>query len=175
MGVKTGCMRTGRGAIAKWVAILLGTANAAVTGYWLAGGTALLSMVGGEIEEWGRQRSTGVLGVLAVVLLVKTGVAGFPIVLDRVRAPGARRIGRGLAWMAAVVLTLYGGLLTVVGLMVQAGVVNESSDADDAALAWHAYFWDPWFLAWGIALGSWLWLSNRPLQNVQGGDQSTRS
>jgi hypothetical protein len=159
-------MRTRQVAVAKWVAISLGTMNAAATGYWLAGGTALLSTVGGEIEEWGRQRSGGVLVVLAVVLLVKVGVAVLPLVLDRVRGPYVRQVGRGLGWTAAVVLTLYGGLLTVVGLMVQAGVVDESSDADDTALAWHAFLWDPWFLAWGIALGSWLWLSIRPAHHA---------
>jgi len=59
-----------REAVVKWLAISVGMTNAAVTAYWLVGGTALLSTIGGEIEEWGRQRTDGVLVVLAIVLLV---------------------------------------------------------------------------------------------------------
>lgn len=164
---QTGRVPTRRATVVKWLAILLGLTNAAVTAYWLAGGTALLSTVGGEIEEWGHHRTPVVLSVLAIVLLGKSVVAGLPLILDRLRSTRSRRVGRNAARAAAVVLALYGGLLTVVGLMVQAGVVEKSNDADDTALAWHAYLWDPWFLAWGTALGSWLWLSNRPVHQTR--------
>lgn len=30
-------------------------------------------------------------------------------------------------------------------------MIDAAADADDKALAWHAYLWDPWFLLWGIA------------------------
>jgi hypothetical protein len=49
------------------------------------------------------------------------------------------------------VLTVYGGALTIAGLLVEVGVVEASADADPEALAWHAYLWDPWFKAWGVA------------------------
>jgi hypothetical protein len=52
---------------------------------------------------------------------------------------------------------LYGGLLTVVGLAVEAGIVSAAPDADERALVWHAWLWDPWFLAWGLALTATLW------------------
>jgi hypothetical protein len=32
-------------------------------------------------------------------------------------------------------------------------VIDAAVDADDRALAWHAYLWDPWFLLWGVAFG----------------------
>jgi hypothetical protein len=64
---------------------------------------------------------------------------------------------RPLAWVAAAVLVLYGGLLTAVGLAVEAGIVSTAPDADERALAWHAWLWDPWFLAWGLALTATLW------------------
>ncbi|MGA9278403.1 DUF3995 domain-containing protein [Ilumatobacter sp.] len=145
--------------IAKWVAVGVGMTNSAVTAYWLVGGSALLSTVGGEIERWGRQRTPGVLGVLAIVLMVKLTIAAVPVIITLL--PGARvqRVGRVAGWVAAIVLMLYGGLLTVVGLLIQAGVVEASADADERALAWHAYLWDPWFLTWGLALGAWLRLS----------------
>lgn len=79
-----------------------------------------------------------------------------------------------MAWTAAVVLTLYGGVLTVVGLLVQGGIVPRAEGADDRALAWHAYLWDPWFLAWGLLLGLALRLS-RPTRNLVGADLSELS
>lgn len=165
---QTCCLQHRLESVAKWLAISLGLANAAVSAYWLAGGTALLSTVGGEIEEWGRRRTAGVLVVLAIVVVVKSTAAALPLIVERLRPTRLRRVGRTLAWVVAGVLTMYGGLLTVVGLMVQAGVVDASEDADATALAWHAYLWDPWFLAWGIVLGSWLWLSHhRPADRVR--------
>jgi hypothetical protein len=52
---------------------------------------------------------------------------------------------RRLGSVTAVGLTLYGGVLTGAGLLVKAGVFDPTDDADERALAWHAYFWDPWF------------------------------
>ena len=140
----------------------IGAANAAVTAFWLAGGTALLSTVGGEIERRGRERGAGVLVVLSIVLLVKASVAGLPIVLHLTRNRRRRRWGRTLAWASATFLVGYGGLLSVVGLLVQFDVLERSADADDVALAWHAFFWDPWFLVWGLALVWWLRVSAVP-------------
>lgn len=148
--------------VARAAAVAIGAANAAVTGFWLVGGTALLSTVGGEIERWGRERGAGVLVVLAVVLLVKASVACLPIVLHRTRNHRRRRWGRTLAWVSAIFLAVYGGLLSVVGLLVQFDVLERSADADDVALAWHAFFWDPWFLIWGLALAWWLRVSAAP-------------
>lgn len=130
-------------------AIALGLANAAVSAYWLLGGTALLDTVGGEIERWGRERGPFVVLALAGVVVIKSAVAVVPMVDD---AAMLGRWIRRLGWVAAVVLVLYGGLLTMVGLLVQVGVINAAAEADTKALAWHAFFWDPWFLIWGIAL-----------------------
>jgi hypothetical protein len=66
--------------------------------------------------------------------------------------PGQSRIVRGAAWLAAAVLVLYGGVLTSVGLLVQADIVHASGHADHDALRWHAFLWDPWFLVWGLLL-----------------------
>ena len=57
---------------------------------------------------------------------------------------------RALAWVTAAVLTIYGAVLTGVGLLVQAGVIGRSAHPDNRALEWHAYLWDPWFLIWGL-------------------------
>ena len=49
-----------------------------------------------------------------------------------------------------MILTGYGLVLTVAGLLVQTDVVRAAANADHRALRWHAYLWDPWFLVWGI-------------------------
>ncbi|HEX6418866.1 MAG TPA: DUF3995 domain-containing protein [Acidimicrobiales bacterium] len=143
-------------------AAALGLANAAVSAYWLAGGTALLDTVGGDIEEWGRRRSAPVLVALAAVVAVKAVVAvSAPLYAGMGGGPARRLVAlaaepwaRALGWVAATVLVAYGGVLTLAGLAVQAGVVAPAADADERALAWHAYLWDPWFLAWGVALAA---------------------
>jgi hypothetical protein len=146
--------------IAAAVAAVLGVASAAISAYWLTGGDALLDTVGGDIERWGRDRSASVLAALAGVVIVKLVVASAALLgTGVVRAPAwtRGRIPRALCWIAAIVLAVYGGLLTFVGLLVQAGVVEPDAEADRHALAWHSWLWDPWFLAWGAAFSVALW------------------
>jgi hypothetical protein len=74
--------------------------------------------------------------------------------------PRARtRPARGVGWIAAVGLTAYGGVLTVAGLLVEAGVFDAAEEADERALAGHAYLWDPWFARWGAAFAVAMWRS----------------
>lgn len=70
------------------------------------------------------------------------------------RHPG-RRAGtpgraRALAWVDGGVLTLYGLVYTVVGLLLQAGVIGMPAAPNRRAFAWHTFLWDPWFLVWGL-------------------------
>jgi uncharacterized membrane protein len=85
-----------------------------------------------------------VKAIAAVLPLLAVG--GWSLVADQ----GRLRPIRVLAWIEAVILTGYGLVLTVTGLLVQAGIVAAAADADHRALRWHAYLWDPWFLVWGI-------------------------
>ena len=150
--------------VAASVATGLGLASAAVSAYWAFGGTALLDTVGGEIERWGRERSTSVLVTLWLIVILKVIGAGAPLVFVGgaagylpvwTRAPRVR----GLGWIAAVGLTVYGCVLSVAGLLVEAGVIDAADDADEHALAWHAFFWDPWFALWGAAFALAMWRS----------------
>jgi hypothetical protein len=145
-----------KAALAALVAALLGLASAGVSTYWAAGGNGLLDTIGGDIERWGRERGGAVVAALWVIVAVKTTVAiAAPVLagLGGARLPSwtTGRVPRTLGWIAAAVLTVYGGALTIAGLLVEVGVVEASADADPKALAWHAYLWDPWFLAWGLA------------------------
>lgn len=145
----------------------LGLGHAAVSAYWALGGTALLDTIGGSLERWGRERKPGLVGALWLVVVVKVVVALAAPVLAGVRTrllPSwtSGRVPRLLGWIAATVLVLYGGVLTLAGLLAEAGVFELAPDTDRKALAWHAFLWDPWFFLWGAAFSVSLWLS-RPI------------
>jgi hypothetical protein len=135
-----------------------------VSAYWALGGTALLDTVGGEIERWGRERSADVVVTLWVIVALKLIGAAAPLVFVGVGAAHLPawtrgRLARVVGWIAAIGLTLYGGVLSIAGLLVQAGVLDATDDADERALAWHAYLWDPWFALWGAAFAAAMWQS----------------
>ena len=140
-----------------WLALVLGMAHAGVSLYWASGGSALLETVGGDLATRGREGGAGVVLGLVVIAAVKASVAVAGVLATRVPASGhphRSRWGvlRPLTWVAAIVLVLYGGVLTCAGLLVQVGALQTPPDADHYALGWHAYFWDPWFLVWGLCL-----------------------
>ena len=90
------------------------------------------------------------LAVWAAVV-IKMVAAVLPLLaLRRVTSSGWNRAVSLLAWIEAGILTVYGLVLTVVDMLVQAGTIHQSAGADHRALAWHAYLWDPWFLIWGL-------------------------
>lgn len=136
-------------------AAALGVANAAVSGYWASGGTVLLDTIGGHIERWGREPDAVATLTLWAITVLKAGVAlaapaiaGIPRSLPRWTRG---RLPRILSWVAACVLTAYGAVLTITGLLALALAMPGTLGAP-SALAWHAYLWDPWFLLWGVAL-----------------------
>ncbi len=134
---------------------------AAISAYWAFGGTWLLSTVGGSLEHLSRGDRAPVETGLWVVVLLKLVASGLPPaaispVLGRRRTTILRRV----TTVEAVVLTLYGLVLSIVGWLVQAGVVAHGRNADRTALAWHAFLWDPWFLAWGLLVAATLWWSS---------------
>jgi len=120
--------------------MLLGLLYAAVSVYWGLGGTTLLDTVGGSLERGGRAGDLVVVLALWAAVALKVIAAALPL-LAIYRLGGARwqRLVWALAWIEAAVLVIYGLVLTIVGLMVQAGVVAASASADHRALAWHTY------------------------------------
>lgn len=59
---------------------------------------------------------------------------------------------RGVCWVTADVLVVWGGLNTVIGNAVLFGLVHPSGGYDRPDLVGHARLWDPVFLVWG-----WRW------------------
>lgn len=134
-----------------------------MSAYWALGGDALLDTVGGEIERLGRERGPAVVGALWAIVVVKAVIAlAAPAVVTPpawLRGRTSGRAPRTVAWVVSVTVVAYGGSLTVGGLLVQSGFLQADVDADTKALAWHTYFWDPWFLLWGVAFMVGLWSS----------------
>jgi hypothetical protein len=52
--------------------------------------------------------------------------------------------------VAALLLTLYGGILVAVEALVATHVIRPSGTVDWKALLWHPYLWDMSFLLWGL-------------------------
>lgn len=154
-------------AAAALAALVLGALYAAVSAYWGLGGTALLDTIGGALEREGRAGSAILIAVLWVTVVLKMVVAVVGLVAvvghRRIRARH-HRLARRVAWAAALILVLYGGVLTVVGLLVQSDLLHASANADHKALGWHAYLWDPWFLLWGLLLATAL-VRSRPARS----------
>jgi hypothetical protein len=133
--------------LASYLAAALAFASAAVTAYWMLGGTALLDTVGGALERYARDRSADALVLALVVVAAKCAAGAVAVVLTR-------RPSRRLATLAAPgggLLALYGAVLTLAGALVLIGVIA-SSPENEHALRWHVFLWDPWFLLWGLAL-----------------------
>ncbi len=128
-----------------WAAFVVGLAYALVSLSWALGSTWALDSVGGALEREGRAGNSVLGAVVWASVLLKLVAALLGLAVTRTLRPSGRLVV--LAWTAAVLLTAYGGLYTFVGLLVQADILH-AQDADQNALLWHTYLWDPWFLLW---------------------------
>jgi hypothetical protein len=146
----------------------VGLAYAAVSVYWALGGTWLLDTVAGTVAQQGRTGNPGIiLAVWAAAVLKVIGaivpLAAAGVTSGQATIAARRRVRvRLLAWLEAAILTIYGLVLTVTGLLVQSGAIASAASADRRALAWHAYLWDPWFLLWGALVTAALVRSRQP-------------
>lgn len=129
------------------VACAVGLTHAAFSLYWALGGSWLVETLGATmLSALGDRR-----WLLIPVVVVKTAVAVGPLVALRL-GWWRRRPVLLLAAAAALVLIVWGGLNTVVGNLVLAGVIEPAGGFDRAAMVGHAWLWDPLFLTWGLAL-----------------------
>lgn len=144
-------------------ALVVGLGYAGISISWGLGNTWALDTVGGELARQGSAGNQLLIAVVWVSVVLKLVAAGLGLAVVLPAHPSRRllvrrvTLGRALlvtAWVAAAVLTLYGGVLTLGGLLVQADVVHADATADHRALAWHSWLWDPWFLLWGLLLGA---------------------
>jgi hypothetical protein len=152
----------GRGLRAAQAAFVVGLLYAAISVYWAVGGTWLLDTVGASLVQAARGASAGVLFAVWAAAVLKVIATVLPLLAVHAAAPPGsrwRRVLRVLTWVEAVILVLYGLVLTATGLLVQSGLVPTDATADHRALRWHAYLWDPWFLVWGLLVTAALWRS----------------
>jgi hypothetical protein len=138
--------------VAAYGAAALALGYATVSAYWTAGGTALLSTVGGAVEDAARRGGGAAVLLGLAVTGMKLGGAGVALALVR---PWGRRLPtrllEGTALTGGLLLTGYGGLLVLVGAAALLGAFGPLP-ADPTALRWHVAVWDAWFLLWGALL-----------------------
>lgn len=148
-------VRADRGARpAAAAAVLIGVGQTAISAYWALGGFWGIATVGGAIQEMavtGDARAHWL--AWAATVLKAAGVVLALLLATRGGSGSTRMLLLIAGWGAAAVLTLYGGVLSLVGLLALTGVLTIPPGADRYALGWHLAFWDPVFLLWGLALG----------------------
>ena len=158
-----------RGMLAALAGLAVGLAYATISVYWAVGGRWLLNTVGISPSQPGQAGHLAALLAVWGAAAVKAVATVLPLlaigVWPRTANGGLRRLVRVLTWIEAAILTGYGLVLTVSGLLVQAGVIEAVAHADRLALKWHAYLWDPWFLIWGIFVFLALWRSRSASQD----------
>ena len=141
-------------------AAVAGMIHAAFSLFWALGGRWLLPTVGQWAVDYAREAplATGIL--LSFVAGVKGAVALTPLLASRRRLPHPR-MWRGLAWIAALVLTGYGAVNSIVAWLVLGGGLRPDGGFDRQSMIGHAYLWDPLFLVWGLMLGTGLLVGAR--------------
>jgi hypothetical protein len=92
------------------------------------------------------------LVLIWIVVAVRVLAAALGVAAVHARSAAGATADPGADAGAAVVLTLYGGVLVVAGVLVVTGVTQAAPDADWTALHGHLYLWDPWFPLWGLLL-----------------------
>lgn len=136
------------------VALVIGLGQTLISAYWAVGGLWAIDTVGGAIEDLARSGDARASWLAWGATVLKACGVALLLVLAAHRPTRIPRLPLLVAgWGAAAVLTVYGGLLTVVGALASTRVIEIPADADRHALGWHLAFWDPLFLVWGIALG----------------------
>ena len=141
------------GTVTAYAAAIVAFACALLSLYWALGGDALVSTVGGYVEQFARRG--GALPVLIALAAALAKVAGGLLALALVR-PWGRMVPRrwllsGSAGVSAL-LVVYGGLNVLLGALVLLGVIHPTGGVDRTALRWHVGVWDLWFLVWGVLL-----------------------
>jgi len=141
------------GTVTAYTAAIVAFGYALMSLYWALGGDALVSTVGGYVEQFTRRG--GALPVLIALAATLAKVVGGLLALALVR-PWGRMVPRG--WLlsssagASALLVVYGGLTVLLGALVLSGVIHPAGSVDRTALRWHVGVWDLWFLVWGILL-----------------------
>lgn len=120
-----------------------GRASAALSRYWGFGGHWLLRTLGVKLVR----QFSGIAWLLLVIGAAKLAGALVPAWLDT-QGWLASRLWRRVIGAGAVVLVAWGGLNSLIGNVVLAGVYRRSGGFDRDAMIGHAWLWDPLFLIW---------------------------
>ncbi len=125
---------------------------AAMSFYWALGGSVGLSTLGEGIEEIADRRETADLVAVWLTGVLKL-LAG-AIALALLFPSGSKRLRRTwwlLAWLMGVFFALYGLANGVQHALMAAGTVEITRTlGSEAAVRWHLFLWDPFWVAGGL-------------------------
>ena len=141
-----------------WGAAAVGGFHAAMSLYWALGGRWLEGTVGATADRLQSGEIASATAVLLTAAALKSAVAVGPL-LTRRWVGALAGVMRKLAIFAGLVLSIYGVVLTVVGLVSLTGVLGAPTNPE--ALRGHALLRDPLFAAWGLMLLGGLGLDTR--------------
>ncbi|HMH89805.1 MAG TPA: DUF3995 domain-containing protein [Streptosporangiaceae bacterium] len=147
---------------AGYAAFAWGLIFALISFYWGCGGTLGLNTIGGTIEKLAREHDAGIYVAVWVTGLLK--LAGAVLALALVRPWGRRRsrlLVTLLGWAAAVLLTLYGGILVIADALAATGAIKPKTPIAWTPLLWHLWVWDMSFLIWGLLFAAAAWYFTR--------------
>jgi len=145
-------------------AAVAGFLHAGFSLYWALGGRWLLPTVGQWALDYARESPVAAGFLLIIVAAVKCAVAIFPVLASQGKL-ARPRAWRGLAWLAAIVLTGYGTVNSIVAWLVLGDVLRPEGGYDRQSMIGHAYLWDPLFLVWGLLLGAGLFAGRGDRRN----------
>ncbi|GHD52493.1 DUF3995 domain-containing protein [Mycetocola manganoxydans] len=141
-----------------WTAGVVGILHAAASLYWAVGGQWLAATAGQWALDLSVEAPVATKVGLGFIALLKFLAAIIPVAVAYGRVPGAR-FWRSISWVGGILLIAYGGLNTILGAVVLAGLITPDGGYDRAALMGHALLWNPLFFIWGAALILSLWFS----------------
>lgn len=75
--------------------------------------------------------------------------------------PRTARFGMAFGWVALFLGLGHAAFNSVVAITVLTGTIRPEGEYDRKAMIGHAFIWDPWFFAWGLALVIFLALTSR--------------
>ena len=144
--------RAAVGSVAAYAAAIVPFAYALVSLYWAAGGQALISTVGGYVQQFADRGGAAPLLAALAAAVAKVACGLLALALARPWGRAVRRRWLLIVSAGASMLLVAYGLNVLLGALVLAGVIHPAGGVDRTALRWHVGVWDLWFLVWGILL-----------------------
>jgi hypothetical protein len=130
--------------------------------YWALGGRLGLETLGDFVVSMADDPAFVAFVWLTGFLKVALGLVALALIARGPLAkPPWQRLVRVAAWIIGIALTLYGVSLLFQHALMLVGVVPVSASLGAAALPWHVWLWDPFWLLGGVLFVAAAWQQSR--------------